>query len=904
MTLRKILSVFVVLCTVAVGASAAVRISDYDATVRPQKDGWTEISERLTVTADAETEWALERTISRNRRDGLASVPSDLALASVTCGENLQKAKLTSVGEGSWRISTPPVKFGDEKKQVWTLRYRVAGAVFPHDGAERLSWNVTSNKWSVPIDRVSATVIMPDEQVHLLGFAAATGNAKERGKDFRSEQDGDRSVKFQTLSGLPAGDALALSVDMTPCVFARAGGAEETGPSAAELASHTAQEAQKPAMKVIQPAVATQSTNPAQHAQPTQPAKQVFSNSRDRIMDYDVTVQVDRDGISQVTEKIKVWVSGLDQIKRGIDRVIPTLRLAPDHTEFSSDLKMKSISLDGQPVPWKSKDGKDEVVLYRVGDPDKYLSRGEHTFKFVYLVKRQVVSFKGYDELYWNATGNYWKFPIEKARARLALPQGAIIEAADYWTGATKSKEKNASSQKVDDRTWTFETTRPLDVQEGLTVAVKFNQGVVINKETVFVRFGLNNMMILTGIISAFLALLAWFIFGRDPRPGVIIPLFHAPEGVSAAVAERLFCGRMEGHIVGTAILSLATKGQITIEGNKKDGYVLNEAGEDVKKKYQNRPLTGDEKDFLAKLDLPVTLRKNTSDSSVIYGAYQELALDTEVALSDCAEDNMLIRIGLVLLTFVLVGVGCWLASPGGTEWILAVFMYAFGCVFISGVACGIRRSCQIPGGWLRRLLKGGFRLLFISLFIGVVLSGLFGYIADVPEALRPGMTVLAVMPYIIVWAVGFLGRLTPEGRQLKDQLLGLKKYICLAEKERMKLIDPPDKTPEHFEELLPYALALGVEHQWAESFAEIFKKLQAENQWTPSWYEGEGLAFAASSFCSDISSSMSDVISSEVAREMRAAAASGSGGGFGGGGCGGGGCSGGGGGGGGGGGW
>ena len=66
LTLRKILSVFVVLCTVAVGASAAVRISDYDATVRPQQDGWTEISERLTVTADAETEWALERTISRN----------------------------------------------------------------------------------------------------------------------------------------------------------------------------------------------------------------------------------------------------------------------------------------------------------------------------------------------------------------------------------------------------------------------------------------------------------------------------------------------------------------------------------------------------------------------------------------------------------------------------------------------------------------------------------------------------------------------------------------------------------------------------------------------------------------------------------------------------------------------
>jgi len=45
-----------------------------------------------------------------------------------------------------------------------------------------------------------------------------------------------------------------------------------------------------------------------------------------------------------------------------------------------------------------------------------------------------------------------------------------------------------------------------------------------------------------------------------------------------------------------------------------------------------------------------------------------------------------------------------------------------------------------------------------------------------------------------------------------------------VAEEERLNFENPPEKTPEIFEEFLPYALALDVEQEWSEKFDETLK--------------------------------------------------------------------------------
>jgi uncharacterized membrane protein len=141
----------------------------------------------------------------------------------------------------------------------------------------------------------------------------------------------------------------------------------------------------------------------------------------------------------------------------------------------------------------------------------------------------------------------------------------------------------------------------------------------------------------------------------------------------------------------------------------------------------------------------------------------------------------------------------------------------------------------------------------------------------------------------------------TVAGREILDQIEGFKMYLGVAEKDRLNLENPPERTPQLFEMFLPYALALGVEQKWSEQFAGVLAAAGAvpgQNNYSPAWYSGDSWSHVgAASFAGALGGSLAGAISS-------ASTAPGSGSGGDGGGGGGGGSSGGGGGGGGGGGW
>ncbi len=77
--------------------------------------------------------------------------------------------------------------------------------------------------------------------------------------------------------------------------------------------------------------------------------------------------------------------------------------------------------------------------------------------------------------------------------------------------------------------------------------------------------------------------------------------------------------------------------------------------------------------------------------------------------------------------------------------------------------------------------------------------------------------------------------RKTPEGVEAKEYLLGLKKYIALAEIRRIEFHNAPEKTPRHFEELLPFAMIFGLEKEWAEQFKGM--------TYSPTWYNDSQMA-------------------------------------------------------------
>ena len=183
---------------------------------------------------------------------------------------------------------------------------------------------------------------------------------------------------------------------------------------------------------------------------------------------------------------------------------------------------------------------------------------------------------------------------------------------------------------------------------------------------------------------------------------------------------------------------------------------------------------------------------------------------------------------------------------------------------------------------------KTNGKMLLLSLvpsllLFGVILStGLFSLLVFVILVLL--VSVHALFLYL-------LKAPSQRGRRLMDKLGGFKLYLEVAEKDDLNLQHPPELTPHLFEKYLPFAVALGVEQEWAERFSDVFARLQSTEGtvYSPAWYHGNFNYTRMGSFTNTVSSQFSSAISS-AARAPGSSSGGGSGGFSGGGGGGGGG--------------
>ena len=152
----------------------------------------------------------------------------------------------------------------------------------------------------------------------------------------------------------------------------------------------------------------------------------------------DVTVQ--RDGDLDVTETIRVKVEQFGTIKHGILRDFPTTYTRPNGSRVVVGFAVQSVTLDGGNEPW-STEAMANGVRVRIGSAATTLSAGEHEFIIRYRTDRQIGFFSGYDELYWNATGNGWTFAIDVAEARIRLPDAVPVEHTAPDIGEHREKE-------------------------------------------------------------------------------------------------------------------------------------------------------------------------------------------------------------------------------------------------------------------------------------------------------------------------------------------------------------------------------------------------------------------------------------------------------------------------------
>ena len=189
-----------------------------------------------------------------------------------------------------------------------------------------------------------------------------------------------------------------------------------------------------------------------------------------------------------------------------------------------------------------------------------------------------------------------------------------------------------------------------------------------------------------------------------------------------------------------------------------------------------------------------------------------------------------------------------------------------FMMVWLSGWSAGVYvLGTTVIAAWRSRKVAGAMAITLFALpFVGGEIVGI-GVLAS-----AIGFPSLILFLGIVATNIVFYHLLkapTLAGRRLMDEIEGLKLYMRVAEKERLNLLNPPDRTPEHFEALLPYAMALEVENDWNEQFADVLAKAAVDpasgHHHTPSWYSGRtpfsGLAASlGGSFAGAVSASSS----------------------------------------------
>lgn len=609
------------------------------------------------------------------------------------------------------------------------------------------------------------------------------------------------------------------------------------------------------------------------------------ATAREAITSFASSVTLFPDGSVEVVETIEVNAEG-SEIRRGIYRDIPLILINPDNSRLRSDLQVKTVLRDGRNEPYALENIGAGFKRIRIGDADVLLSYGRHKYTIHYTMTRMGRTFADRDELFWNATGNYWNFPIDEAVASITLPRGAVIDRLAGYTGRAGSMEQAVTITRSADNKAIFRVTRPLASGEGVSVAASFQKGILAEPQ------GLDSALywlsdhrdivapaIAVGLVLLY-NLLAWSAVGRDPKKGTIIPLFHPPKGFSPALAEYVdgMGWQKGGWTAFTAsIFDLGVRGLVKIDNPGKKLTVT------VTGKVAPDDLGTAERVLFNYLRSQGSVTVNTTTGPKLNETRGQFvaAIETENREVYFKNNTVYVVLGVALSVAILVAMVVFdMIDP-----VTLVFVAA-GAVFL-GVLAGILR-----GLWSAPILSK----IILAVWAVIFGSNLLGAVASFLGDFRPDTALIGAASIVfinVVFAV-LMRAPTVQGRKVMDQLDGFKMYMDTAEKNRLNMINEPPMTVERFERILPYAIALGVEKPWSEHFeGELARNAVADAQsgsYSPGFYSGRNWSSSSGGFSNTVASVASGMSAAMLAAQPSSSSGSGFSGGGGGGGSGGGG--------------
>jgi uncharacterized membrane protein YgcG len=549
------------------------------------------------------------------------------------------------------------------------------------------------------------------------------------------------------------------------------------------------------------------------------------------IQQFAADIEVGTDGAILVTETIQPRFTGS---WNGLYRTIPVEYRTPQGFSYELRLDVESVTDErGTALKYESRRERHyrKLKIWIPGAQDAV-----KTVIVRYRVRNGLKFFEEHDELYWNVTGDEWDVPIERARAVVRLPAGVTGIRAYAFTGGYGSQESAARITEAG-TTLAIETTRALNFREGVTVAIAWSPGVVARPTPTdrTREFLLANAALLIPVGVFGLMFWLWHRQGRDPRRQPVAVQYEAPGSLTPAEVGTLVDNNPDMRDITATVVDLAVRGFIKIKETREDRFL----GLGTKTEYVLQLLRPESawKGLRPHEDTLLRSLFSTTSGSESAPAGSTAVID-EVAISDLK--NRFYRHVPEIRERIfsqLIDRGYYLRRPDRVR----TTFYALAAV--AGVGGAVASAA----------LDLGAAAIVASILSGLII-GIFGH-------LMPARTV--------------------AGARALEGALGFEEFLDRVESDRFDRIV---KTPAMFEKFLPFAMALGVERNWAKAFEGIYTS-------QPDWYVGtDHGSFGPRMFAASLADLSSDA-GTAMASAPRSSGGSGvggggfSGGGFGGGG-------------------
>ncbi len=498
------------------------------------------------------------------------------------------------------------------------------------------------------------------------------------------------------------------------------------------------------------------------------------------IDDYDINLKVLQNRTVQVKEAIRVVFT---RPSHGIIRSIPQRKShiydvavnEPFTTYHNGDLNIK------------------------IGDAERLVS-GVKSYLIEYT--QQIYDYK--PEFYYNLIGTDWGVPIEHVRFQVQMPADVDASKVGLSIGRYGVRGFDGGAEYAVNGSYIWgQTHRVLQPNEGITMRIEVPEGYFDTTDDNKIEKLIWTWLSVLTAVSFFI----WYLLGKDEHVTPVVT-FHAPAEISPADAELIMTEDVTNKGLVAMIVKLADDGYFKINSDKKK-FVLSDF----------QPYTGDN---AIERELLLALQEAGNDGKV---SDSDLKNSTEFFTS---WEHLICRAGdkpikrryyeRISLNFLLKVV-MWLLMLGT----LLLTLFPMTDYQASDKAMPCAMAIMFPYfliyGLQSKTTLGQklYGIIFIILFFT---PAFFIFLQDFHKE-NLSLIVFGFCCFVITsTCCREMAKPNVKGRLLKGKLLGLKKFIEVAEKDRLEKM--AEENPQYFYKILPYAYVLGVSDTWIKQFEGI----------------------------------------------------------------------------------